>query len=179
MEIEMTPAAELANALPSDTPSGTPAPSSEVVAVAKRRKFTTVVGHGKAKTFQCHSCRHQTSLTSGTIFHSSKLPLTKWFQAMNLLTQSKNNVSALELMRVVGFYYRTAWRLKHKIRRLDGQKSRRGQSRIWMRGVLSSPMAWTVFAQSKRPAWPRCLQESIARAARCHVLNRSTPSWGI
>lgn len=74
-----------------------------------------VVWHGKAKTFQCQACRSQTTLTSGTIFHSSKLPLTKWFQAMYFLTQSKNNVSALELMRVVGVCYRTAWRLKHKI----------------------------------------------------------------
>jgi transposase-like protein len=68
------------------------------------RKGHYVVWHGKAKTFQCHACRHQTTLTSGTIFHSSKLPLTKWFHAMYFLTQSKNNVSALELMRVVGFF---------------------------------------------------------------------------
>ncbi|MES2315890.1 MAG: IS1595 family transposase [Pseudomonadota bacterium] len=74
-----------------------------------------VVWHGKAKTFQCHACRSQTTLTSGTIFHSTKLPLTKWFQAMYFLTQSKNNVSALELMRLAGVCYRTAWRLKHKI----------------------------------------------------------------
>lgn len=79
------------------------------------RKGHYVVWHGKAKTFQCQACRHQTTLTSGTIFHSSKLPLTKWFQAMYFLTQSKNNVSALELMRLVGVCYRTAWRLKHKI----------------------------------------------------------------
>lgn len=90
-----------------------------------------VVWHGKGKTFQCQSCRSQTTLTSGTIFHSTKLPLTKWFQAMYFLTQAKNNVSALELMRLVGVCYRTAWRLKHKIlevmaeresaRQLDGR----------------------------------------------------------
>jgi transposase-like protein len=79
------------------------------------RKEHYVVWHGKAKTFQCQSCRSQTTLTSGTIFHSSKLPLTKWFQAMYFLTQAKNNVAALELMRLVGVCYRTAWRLKHKI----------------------------------------------------------------
>jgi transposase-like protein len=79
------------------------------------RKDHYVVWHGKAKTFQCQSCRSQTTLTSGTIFHSSKLPLTKWFLAMYFLTQAKNNVAALELMRLVGVCYRTAWRLKHKI----------------------------------------------------------------
>jgi transposase-like protein len=74
-----------------------------------------VVWHGVAKTFQCQECRHQITLTSGTVFHSSKLPLTKWFQAMYMLTQSKNNVSALELSRLIGVCYRTAWRVKHKL----------------------------------------------------------------
>lgn len=74
-----------------------------------------VVRHGRVKTFQCCECRAQVTLTSGTIFHGSKLPLTKWFQAMYFLTQSKNNVSALELKRVIGVCYRTAWRIKHKL----------------------------------------------------------------
>ena len=74
-----------------------------------------VVWHRRVKTFQCCSCRAQVTLTSGTIFHGSKLPLTKWFQAMYFLTQAKNNVSALELKRLVGVCYRTAWRLKHKL----------------------------------------------------------------
>lgn len=69
----------------------------------------------RVKVFQCGHCRAQTTLTEGTIFHSSKLPLTTWFQAMFFLTQSKNNVSILELMRLIGVSYRAAWRLKHKL----------------------------------------------------------------
>jgi predicted RNA-binding Zn-ribbon protein involved in translation (DUF1610 family) len=65
--------------------------------------------------WQCSACPHQTSLISGTMFESSKLSLTRWFLAMQLLTQSKNNVSALELMRQLGICYRSAWLLKHKI----------------------------------------------------------------
>jgi hypothetical protein len=64
---------------------------------------------------QCSACRHQTSLVSGTIFEATKLPLTRWFLAMHLLTQAKNNVSALELMRHLGVSYRTAWLVKHKL----------------------------------------------------------------
>jgi transposase-like protein len=96
------------------------------------RKGHYVVWHGKAKTFQCSSCRYQTTLTSGTIFHSSKLPLTKWFQAMYFLTQSKNNVSALELMRLIGVCYRTAWRLKHKILEVmaEREESRQLEGRV-------------------------------------------------
>ena len=44
-----------------------------------------------------------------------KLPLTKWFLAMHLLTQSKNGLSALALKRDIGVSYNTAWSLKHKI----------------------------------------------------------------
>jgi hypothetical protein len=54
-------------------------------------------------------------LTSGTIFHRSKLPLTSWFVAMHLMTQAKNNVSALELKRHLGVNYTTAWLVKHKL----------------------------------------------------------------
>jgi ribosomal protein L37AE/L43A len=65
--------------------------------------------------WQCADCPHQCSLTSDTIFHRSKLPLTVWFLAMHLLTQAKNNVSALELKRHLGVNYTTAWLVKHKL----------------------------------------------------------------
>jgi hypothetical protein len=81
--------------------------------------------------WQGTACRHQCSVISGTIFESTKLPLTRWFLAMHLLTQSKNNISALELMRQLGVCYKTAWVLKHKLmevmrlreepRQLDGR----------------------------------------------------------
>ena len=64
---------------------------------------------------QCSACRHQCSLIAGTIFEHTKLELKRWFLAMHLLTQSKNNVSALELKRHLGVCYKTAWLLKHKL----------------------------------------------------------------
>lgn len=64
---------------------------------------------------QCTACRHQCSLLVGTIFENTKLALTRWFLAMHMLTQSKNNVSALELKRHLGVCYKTAWLLKHKL----------------------------------------------------------------
>ena len=86
---------------------------------------------GGRRYWQCAACRHQCSAISGTIFESTKLPLTRWFLAMHLLTQSKNNVSALELMRQLGVCYKSAWLLKHKLmevmrvreapRQLDGR----------------------------------------------------------
>jgi len=70
--------------------------------------------------WQCAGCQYHCSVLSGTIFEASKLPLTIWFLAMQLLTQSKTNVSALELKRHLGLCYRSAWLLKHKI--LEGMR---------------------------------------------------------
>jgi len=64
---------------------------------------------------QCHRCHHQTSLTAGTVMAHTKLPLTTWFLAMYLLTQSKNGISAMELRRHLGVRYPTAWLLKQKL----------------------------------------------------------------
>lgn len=65
--------------------------------------------------YQCCRCRRQSSLLSGTMLESTKLPLRKWFQAAYVLTQAKNNVSGLELMRHLGVCAKTAWSIKHKL----------------------------------------------------------------
>src|SRR5271165_1459450 len=64
---------------------------------------------------RCNACRKQTSVTAGTIFASSKLPLHLWFKAMYLMTQSKKGISSLELGRRLGVTQTTAWTLKHKL----------------------------------------------------------------
>ena len=69
----------------------------------------------EVRYWQCRRCRTQTSLRSGTIFHGSKLALPIWFEAMFLISQSKNSISALELKRQLGVSYPTAWRVKHKL----------------------------------------------------------------
>src|SRR5882762_3244400 len=65
--------------------------------------------------WQCSSCRHQSSVLSGTVFESTKLALQRWFLAMYLMMQSKNSIAALELMRYLGVSYKTAWLIKHKL----------------------------------------------------------------
>ena len=67
------------------------------------------------KLWQCSACRKQTSLTAGTVFESTRLPLHLWFLGIYHLTQPKNNVSALELKRLLGVSYKAAWRMKHKL----------------------------------------------------------------
>jgi transposase-like protein len=68
--------------------------------------------------WMCHRCGRKTSVTAGTIFHRSRLPLTSWFAAMWFVCAQKNGVSALGLQRVLGFgSYQTAWAWLHKLRR--------------------------------------------------------------
>jgi hypothetical protein len=66
----------------------------------------------------CGTCRHQASVTAGTIFQDTHLPLTLWFRAMWYVTSQKSGTSALGLQRVLGLKsYKTAWALLHKLRR--------------------------------------------------------------
>lgn len=65
--------------------------------------------------FQCNACNTQTSITAGTIYHSTKLPLTKWFLAMYLMTQNKNGISQLELARQLGVSANTGAMVYHKL----------------------------------------------------------------
>ena len=81
-----------------------------------------IVWHGKVRTFQCNRCHTQVTLTAGTIFHATKLSLVTWFQAMYFMTQTKNNISALELKRLIGVCYRTAWRVKHKLAQVMSER---------------------------------------------------------
>src|SRR5579875_2123616 len=67
--------------------------------------------------YQCAACGYQTSVTAGTLFHKSHIPLRKWFWAIYLLTQDKRGVSASYLSRTLPLRYETAWFMLHKIRR--------------------------------------------------------------
>jgi hypothetical protein len=67
------------------------------------------------RLMQCRRCRLQSSVTAETIFHCTKLSLVIWFQAIYLLTQSKNGISSLELARQLGVSQNTAWKVKHKL----------------------------------------------------------------
>ncbi len=64
----------------------------------------------------CNDCRYRFSVTTGTLFHDSHLPLTKWFMATYLVTESKKGISAKQLQRMLRVAYRTAWYLSHRIR---------------------------------------------------------------
>ena len=77
--------------------------------------------HGKTqkpcRLYECADCGLHFSATTGTLFHDSHLPLTKWFAAMALLTEAKKGISANQVSRHIGVSYKTAWYLCHRIRK--------------------------------------------------------------
>ena len=66
--------------------------------------------------YQCKQCKHQTSLTVGTVMQRTRTPLMKWFWAIFLVSTDKRGLSALSLSRKIGVTYKTAWLMLHKIR---------------------------------------------------------------
>lgn len=86
-------------------------------------------GHGHAYTittrrqplYECACCRHQTSLTAGTIMERSRTPLTKWFTAIHLISDPLSGINAVKLGRLLRVTYKTAWGMLHAIRQAMSQ----------------------------------------------------------
>lgn len=66
--------------------------------------------------YQCNACRQQFSVTVGTVFERSKVPLSKWLFATWMLCSAKKGVSAHQVHRQIGVTYKTAWFMCHRIR---------------------------------------------------------------
>jgi transposase-like protein len=91
----------------------------------------------KRNQFDCNSCRYQFSVTAGTLFHDSHLPLWKWFLAIYLVGESKKGISAKQLERVLGVSYKTAWYLGHRIR-----SAMEEDSPVPLRGIVEVDETW-------------------------------------
>jgi len=72
--------------------------------------------------YECARCHRQTSVTAGTLFHATKLPLTKWFWAIYWIASDKGSVSALRLAKLIGVTWRTAFSMLRKLRQAMGHR---------------------------------------------------------
>jgi transposase-like protein len=66
--------------------------------------------------YYCNDCKGQFTVTVGTVFERSKVPLTKWWMATHMMNSGKNGVSAQEIHRSIGVTYKTAWFMMHRLR---------------------------------------------------------------
>jgi transposase-like protein len=70
----------------------------------------------RAGLVQCNDCRQQYTVTVGTVFERSKIPLNQWLLCNHLLCASKKGMSAKQIERMLGVTYKTAWFMCHRIR---------------------------------------------------------------
>lgn len=77
------------------------------------------------KVHQCNRCHKQTSLTAGTIYQGTKLPLQLWFIAMHHMTAGKHGISSMELSRKMGVSVNTALTVKHKLQQVMHERNSR------------------------------------------------------
>jgi transposase-like protein len=87
--------------------------------------------------WRCKSCDYRFSVTVGTVFADSHLPLWKWFLATYLIAESKKGISAKQLQRTLGVTYKTAWYLGHRIRRAMEE-----QSPVPLSGIVEVDETW-------------------------------------
>ncbi len=71
---------------------------------------------GRAGLLFCGDCRSQYTVTVGTVFERSKIPLNTWLFATHLLCSSKKGISSHQLSRMLGVTYKTVWFMAHRIR---------------------------------------------------------------
>ena len=76
----------------------------------------------KRYLYQCAKCKKQHSVTAGTLFQDTHLPLLKWFWAIYLVSRDKRGLSALSLKNAIQVSYPTAWFMLQKIRQAMGNK---------------------------------------------------------
>ncbi|HEY5707826.1 MAG TPA: IS1595 family transposase [Solirubrobacterales bacterium] len=91
----------------------------------------------KRKQHECNECRYQFSVTAGTVFHDSHLPLWKWFLAIYLVGESKKGISGKQLQRTLGVSYKTAWYMGHRIR-----SAMEDDSPVPLQGIVEVDETW-------------------------------------
>ena len=90
-------------------------PEGFVCPACGKRRFAGLTS--RPRLYECLDCGRQTSITTGTAMHRSKLPLTVWFWAAHLMSTHSNGMLALQLQDQLGVTYKTAWLLAQKLRR--------------------------------------------------------------
>lgn len=85
-------------------------------------KSSHVTKLSKRRAFQCNTCKKQTSITAGTIFEKTRIPLLNWFYMMFLVANDKGGASASRLSNMLGMRYDTVWHIVQKLRIAMGNR---------------------------------------------------------
>lgn len=124
--------------------------------------------------FNCYDCKSTFSVISGTMFHKTKLSLTKWFAAIHYVLKSRKGVSSYQLARYLGISDSSAWYLLTRIRR---EMKAQNENTSLLKGIVEADEAWVggkpkgkrPEGASKRPTRKMTYLGAIEREGRVHV----------
>ncbi len=114
----------------------------------------------------CGACRKQFTVTVGTLFERSKIPLHKWLLANHLICASKKGMSAHQLHRMLGVTYKTAWFMAHRIR-----ESMKEEHTEPMGGEGESVQADETYFGHKHGQTRRRAKKNLAMSAKRSVVS--------
>ena len=133
---------------------------------ALRADQCDAVSGGREGLYQCNKCREQFTVTVGTVFERSKIPLNKWLLCQSPALRSKKGMSAHQIHRMLGVTYKTAWFMCHRIREAmkhDDPPARRPRQGCRSRRSVRRRQRQPRFRQA--PPRRRSLRWSSAAAA--------------
>lgn len=119
------------------------------------------------RAIQCGACRHQISVTAGTIFEKTRVSLLKWFWMIYLVAHDKGGASALRLANHLGMHYSTVWHMLHKIREA---MSKRDSESIRLGGLIELDEGF--FGGKKRKCQVLVMVEQGKESAGSLVMKR-------
>ena len=98
-------------------PNGPECPlCSQTETVYRMLKLPTSTKPGRPGLLRCRACKKQFTVTTGTVFEDSHIPISKWLLALHLLASSKKGMSAHQFHRMLGITYKSAWFMAHRLR---------------------------------------------------------------
>jgi transposase-like protein len=100
---------------------------------------------GRKGLYKCRACRKQFTVTVGTVFEDSRIPISKWLLAIHLIGSSKKGMSAHQIHRNLGISYKAAWFMMHRLR----YAMKQGPLAELMKGTVEVDETY-VGARSKR-----------------------------
>ena len=102
-------------------PSGAACPRCGGDAPYKLKPKASGKNPARRGLYKCRACKRQFSVTVGTVFEASHIPVSKWLMAMHLLCASKKGISAHQLHRMLNVTYKAAWFMAHRLRHAMAQ----------------------------------------------------------
>jgi transposase-like protein len=133
-------------------PDGPVCPHCDSVKAYKITPKTKAKTHARKGLYKCAECREQYTITVGTIFEDSHIPLNKWLLAIHLMCASKKGISAHQLHRMLGVTYKSAWYMAHRVRYAMSQPPLVGK----LRGTVEADETYIGGRDKKRagrPGW--------------------------